>query len=224
MDTITPLVYKLEEVSEILNINKDILIKAINNKEIPGIKIGNDYIIPKKFIDSLYKEKIIEIVKEAEITSFFTNNCVFCGEKDMEIKILFKGRAVCATCATELVKVISPIGKATLRTPISWKIKQEAQKAEKCFYCGKKLGKNKTLDHIIPVSRGGDNSIKNLVACCEDCNYSKGALTLGEWKYTLEERLKYINSNTKKGKKEIERIKRIISVIESYSKQHGVIA
>lgn len=41
----------------------------------------------------------------------------------------------------------------------------------KCVYCDspRKL----TLDHVIPKSRGGKNSWKNLVTCCSKCNSKK---------------------------------------------------
>ncbi len=32
----------------------------------------------------------------------------------------------------------------------------------------------KTVDHVIPRSRGGKNTKSNLVACCEWCNSRKG--------------------------------------------------
>lgn len=33
-----------------------------------------------------------------------------------------------------------------------------------------------TMDHVIPISRGGTNDLKNLVALCYDCNQLKGNL------------------------------------------------
>ena len=44
-----------------------------------------------------------------------------------------------------------------------------------CVYCGglKKL----TIDHVIPKSRGGDNTWENMVTCCFDCNSRKGSKT-----------------------------------------------
>ena len=44
-----------------------------------------------------------------------------------------------------------------------------------CVYCGSK--KNLTIDHVIPKSRGGDNSWSNLVTCCSPCNRRKGNKT-----------------------------------------------
>lgn len=54
---------------------------------------------------------------------------------------------------------------------------------EVCAYCGKKLTRqNATLDHVIPLSRGGDDSRRNLVWCCKKCNKEKGSLLLSEWR------------------------------------------
>jgi CO dehydrogenase/acetyl-CoA synthase alpha subunit len=47
-----------------------------------------------------------------------------------------------------------------------------------CNYCGCK--ENLTIDHIIPSSRGGDNSWLNLTTCCVSCNGKKGNRTPGE--------------------------------------------
>lgn len=42
-----------------------------------------------------------------------------------------------------------------------------------CYYCGKKS--KLTLDHIIPLSRGGTHSRDNVLFACNSCNCSKGA-------------------------------------------------
>jgi CRISPR/Cas system Type II protein with McrA/HNH and RuvC-like nuclease domain len=47
-----------------------------------------------------------------------------------------------------------------------------------CGYCGSK--KNLTIDHIIPRSKGGDNSWNNLITCCNRCNNEKDDKTLEE--------------------------------------------
>lgn len=39
-----------------------------------------------------------------------------------------------------------------------------------CQYCGKKVGKNASIDHILPKSRGGKTNFINCVTCCRDCN------------------------------------------------------
>lgn len=43
-----------------------------------------------------------------------------------------------------------------------------------CAHCGKKLElETMTVDHVIPLSKGGTNELKNLVALCENCNKDK---------------------------------------------------
>ena len=49
-----------------------------------------------------------------------------------------------------------------------------------CAYCGKEA--KLTLDHVIPLSKGGKHSKDNAVAACAHCNSSKGNRTLAEWK------------------------------------------
>ena len=45
----------------------------------------------------------------------------------------------------------------------------------RCQYCGRRFQPaDLTLDHIVPRSRGGDNSWSNLVACCRQDNVKKG--------------------------------------------------
>ena len=47
----------------------------------------------------------------------------------------------------------------------------------RCHYCGKLPHpiRDFTVDHVVPISRGGNNDPRNLVACCVRCNSSKGA-------------------------------------------------
>ena len=50
-----------------------------------------------------------------------------------------------------------------------------------CFYCG--APEDITLDHVVPLSRGGRHSIGNIVPACGKCNYSKNNKTIVEWKF-----------------------------------------
>jgi 5-methylcytosine-specific restriction endonuclease McrA len=47
-----------------------------------------------------------------------------------------------------------------------------------CTYCGNR--RNLTIDHILPKSRGGENTWQNLVTCCSSCNRMKGDRTPDE--------------------------------------------
>lgn len=64
-----------------------------------------------------------------------------------------------------------------------------------CHYCGRALNSLRpcrenialrTLDHIVPQSRGGANSPTNYVYACAQCNQLKAQLTLNEFRAALE--------------------------------------
>ncbi|MEK6774723.1 MAG: HNH endonuclease [Bdellovibrionota bacterium] len=47
-----------------------------------------------------------------------------------------------------------------------------------CYHCEKKFGSAElTMDHLIPIGRGGKTSKKNCVLSCKECNSKKGART-----------------------------------------------
>lgn len=50
-----------------------------------------------------------------------------------------------------------------------------------CHYCHRHVGtENLTLDHVVPVARGGRSTRGNCVPCCMDCNAKKKAYTPAE--------------------------------------------
>lgn len=59
----------------------------------------------------------------------------------------------------------------------------------KCFYCGKRAS---SIDHVVPVSKGGANDITNFVPCCEECNRRKSNFDLYEFRIRQEMRKKAI--------------------------------
>lgn len=50
-----------------------------------------------------------------------------------------------------------------------------------CAYCGKQVDGQPDPDHVVPLSRGGSNSITNILPCCRLCNCDKRDLLLAEW-------------------------------------------
>ena len=50
-----------------------------------------------------------------------------------------------------------------------------------CHYCHRHVGAaNLTMDHVVPVARGGRSTRGNCVPCCKDCNNAKKAYTPAE--------------------------------------------
>ncbi len=56
-----------------------------------------------------------------------------------------------------------------------------------CHYCGARVPpKELTLDHVVPVVRGGRSTRANVVPCCKDCNSKKKYLLPSEWQEHLQ--------------------------------------
>jgi hypothetical protein len=60
-----------------------------------------------------------------------------------------------------------------------------------CIYCSATMDftsrgrtyvpKRATIEHVLPISRGGSHTWDNLALCCLECNCSKGDKTVTEW-------------------------------------------
>jgi len=51
-----------------------------------------------------------------------------------------------------------------------------------CFYCLRRVEEEaKTLDHVVPLVKGGGNSYRNLVSCCAECNSYKGEKSAADY-------------------------------------------
>ena len=66
-------------------------------------------------------------------------------------------------------------------TVAEWQSKLEEHNNQ-CTYCGEDLGDKATVDHDIPVSRGGTNYIDNVVPACMTCNLTKYTRTGEEYR------------------------------------------
>jgi len=57
----------------------------------------------------------------------------------------------------------------------------------RCHYCGGKfLPDELTMDHVVPVIRGGKSTRGNLVPACKECNSRKKYLLPMEWEEYLQ--------------------------------------
>lgn len=67
---------------------------------------------------------------------------------------------------------ILPPPKRVKRNVGSSKRKKVLRRDRKCVYC--QVRDSNTVDHVLPLSRGGNNSYSNLVGACSACNSFKG--------------------------------------------------
>ena len=56
-----------------------------------------------------------------------------------------------------------------------------------CYYCNQNVGRlDLTMDHLVPLSRGGKSKKGNLVPACKKCNNKKKYLLPMEWQEYLK--------------------------------------
>jgi len=56
-----------------------------------------------------------------------------------------------------------------------------------CHYCGHSFpARALTMDHIVPIIRGGKSTKGNVVPCCKECNSNKKYLLPIEWEKYLK--------------------------------------
>ena len=56
-----------------------------------------------------------------------------------------------------------------------------------CYYCERKVDPGElTMDHVVPLTRGGKSTKGNLVPACKDCNNKKKYLLPIEWDEYLQ--------------------------------------
>ena len=66
-----------------------------------------------------------------------------------------------------------------LRKTIWW---QQKTASGVCYYCATRVAHHDlTMDHLIPLSRGGRSTKDNLVPSCKSCNNKKKTMLPVEW-------------------------------------------
>jgi 5-methylcytosine-specific restriction endonuclease McrA len=56
-----------------------------------------------------------------------------------------------------------------------------------CFYCRRRVGgRALTMDHVVPLGRGGRSARGNVVPACKACNTRKKAMVPVEWQEYLD--------------------------------------
>lgn len=58
--------------------------------------------------------------------------------------------------------------------------------AGRCHYCGRQVGsRGLSMDHVVPLIRGGQSRRGNVVPACKACNNKKKSLLPVEWEEYL---------------------------------------
>jgi len=73
-----------------------------------------------------------------------------------------------------------------------------------CHYCSKSLRKDEcTMDHVVPIGRGGKSTKGNVVISCKDCNNAKKDRLLMDWSsYRQDGELDLASSHEPRDQKE----------------------
>ncbi|HIJ78754.1 MAG TPA: HNH endonuclease [Deltaproteobacteria bacterium] len=77
--------------------------------------------------------------------------------------------------------------KATARTIRKSRWWQNRISRGECYYCRAKCAPQElTMDHLVPIARGGKSVKGNLVPCCKECNNKKKILLPLEWQEYMD--------------------------------------
>ena len=114
-------------------------------------------------------------------TAMYSHNCLWCGAG-------FRGsmdKSYCSDSCRLNAWRAKKRGEGVASQPAvySWGRRRFAVLSRdgfRCVYCGRGHAEQVVLhvDHVIPRSGGGSDDVNNLVAACQECNLSKGAIPL----------------------------------------------
>jgi len=132
----------------------------------------------------------------------YITQCGFCGQWKELVHTLPDGGYICDDCGCEIANVwnkahtgrfltwTNPTSKPKVagRERISQTLRSQIflRDGYRCRYCGGFEG-GLVLDHVHPWSKGGPDTVDNLVAACATCNSRKGDRTPAEAGLTLRE-------------------------------------
>lgn len=75
----------------------------------------------------------------------------------------------------------------------AWEAGWRAKKTVVCHWCKRRVKPaDAHVDHVIPLSKGGDHTVDNLCASCASCNNAKHAKPPDVWNKSLEQPLLFV--------------------------------
>ena len=64
------------------------------------------------------------------------------------------------------------------------------KRGNRCCFCLKHMKREETtLEHIVPLSKGGKNAVRNLTVSCKSCNNERGDMDFELFKAQKQEQL-----------------------------------
>ena len=73
-----------------------------------------------------------------------------------------------------------PISTGRENSYRKYKLRLIERDGRACFYCGKLMNTDISLEHLIPLTAGGQNNLANMVLAHEKCNQKYGALPISK--------------------------------------------
>lgn len=109
--------------------------------------------------------------------------CVACG---IDFTTRLRRQAHCSRrCLRKMIRIRRRVAEAGSYGEYRWSdfARIMAKFEYRCAYCDQPPPKGERLepDHVVPVSKGGPNTVANLLPSCRLCNGSKRDLSLEEW-------------------------------------------
>jgi len=132
------------------------------------IVLNTDY----TFLNTVNWQRAVCLVVKGKVEVLkYTDKIIVNAERTIEMKI---------PAVIKLLKAIRSLYRN--RVPFS-KRNVMVRDGFSCLYCGST--ESLTIDHVLPVSRGGKSNFENCVAACKDCNAKKENRTPSEAKMYL---------------------------------------
>jgi len=119
-----------------------------------------------------WKRAVCLVIKGKVEVLKYTDRVITNAEKTIAMKI---------PAVIKLIKIIRSLYRS--KVPFS-KRNVMVRDGFACAYCGS--DDTLTIDHVLPVSRGGKSQFENCVAACKECNSNKGNRTPSEAKMYLK--------------------------------------
>lgn len=146
------------------------VIKSMRSEQAEGLSYG----AVQDALRGLEEKKVIQ--KAGDTTREGTPYRVFIPDEIQICQELMK------TKQTQIVPAVDPLRELDFYNVKENRLKVFERDGYKCCHCQKQLTRfSATLDHIQPVSQGGDNSFDNLATSCLHCNSQRGARPVSDF-------------------------------------------